>query len=248
MADENGANQNDQTPEEIEGGVANTEVIDGAQSEGTPASTQPETPKWKALLPDRWKKDPRLDGFGSLDAAMEGLLDGKKAETQEPGTQDQTQTNEPVEYKFTKDLSKEVDPSGVLHENIVGAIKQLKLPQDQADAIYGAVADSYGKVSQDIRTKGAEKCESTLKESWGDKYGQKMEFVKRAYASLVPKDSVLEKGLKDTFAENNPFVVQLLAQIGESVAEHNPPRSAAVGAELQKNGFLSRQSEKYPWE
>lgn len=245
MAGENGAPLEGVTPEQTGNVDIPSQVDDGATPEKTPESTQPESPKWMGQLPDKLKGNESLSKYNSLGEALEALLDGSKKPAKEP---EPGQEETPVEYKFSRDLNKEVDPSGTIHENIVGTLKQLKVPQEQADAIYSALADSHKKIEQDIRAKGAETCEASLKESWGDKYAANMEYVKRAYSHLVPKGSDLETGLKQTMAENNPFVVQLLATIGQSVAEHNPPRSAAVGAEIERRGFLTRENERYPWE
>lgn len=237
---------------EVNGGVPpqvhtpEVQPTDGVQPvQTTPATTEPALKKWKAQLPDKWKKDARLDKYNSLDEAMGDLLDGSVVK---PQVKEEVQGTEPVlDYELPKSLSEDIDPSGVFHQNMQGAVKNLKLPKEQAETVYKAFVDSYKKAESDLRTKGAEICEAQLKKQWGEKYESKLQHMQRAYNHLVPKGSALEKGLKDTLAENNPFVVELLSTIGESISEHNPPRSTAVGKELERKGFLARESEKYPW-
>jgi hypothetical protein len=84
---------------------------------------------------------------------------------------------------------------------------------------------------------------------WGDKYDAKKAAMQRAYSMYVPKDSPLEKGLKATHSENNPYIAALFAQLGEAIRETTPPFSAAVGGGNKPSGggFLNRGDEKYPW-
>lgn len=247
MAIENGANQQTVTPD-VEGGVANTAQLDGVQDGGkTPASMQPENPKWMSQLPDELKGNEKLSKYNSLGEALSALLDGSKGDTKDAGKGQQG--NEPdVEYNFSKDLSDSDDPDGIVRNTMKDAIKNMKLPQEEADKVYSSFVDTYAKIEEGVKKNAAEVCEKELKETWGDKYDENMASMKRAYKSLVPEGSDLDKGLKSTMAENNPFVVDLLAKIGKSISEHDPPRSKAVGQVKQKTGgFLTRENETYPW-
>lgn len=241
MLNENGAIQPNATPETGQG----VTPVDGVQKEGTPASTKPVVPKWMSQLPDELKGNETLAKHDSIGSAFKALLDGSKTKAEEPGADNQQEAD--LNYELSKSLSEDVDPTGVFHKNMESAVKGLKLPKEQAETVYKAFIDSYKKAESDLKTKGAEICESKLREAWGDKYDAKIQHMRRAYSHLVPKDSALEKGLKDTLAESNPFVVELLATIGESISEHDPPKSSAVGKVMQSGGFLTRENEKYPW-
>ena len=190
-------------------------------------------PKWLSQLPDELKGNERLSKYNSIGDAFKDLLDGSK------GVE--------MNYELPKTLN-EFDPSGTLDKNISNTIKEMKLPKEQAEAMYNAFAESYKEGSKELQENGVAVCEKHLRESWGEKYDQNIAYMKKAYETFVPKDSPLEKGLKDTLAENNPFVIQLLASMGESISEHSPPRGSGAGPTVRKGGFLTRdENEKFPW-
>ena len=253
MPNEDGANPNAQTPEIVNPVDTQNPAGDGAKDTGTPDGGQPTRKKYKNQLPDDLKDDVRLDKYDSLGDAIRDLLNGSEVKTAEGGDKgekpkDEGQSQEDVQYTFTKKFSEDVDSMGILDKNLTEAIKTLKLPQAQADAVYGSIVDAQTKALDDLRTKGSQLCEAKLKDMWGDKYDAKMAAMKRAYGMYVQKDSPLEKGLKATQAENNPYVAALFAQLGEAIRETTPPFSAAVGGgNKPSGGFINREGEKYPW-
>jgi hypothetical protein len=248
MPEDNGANQNQPTPAEGQPGVATGTEPNGAGGEGTtPASGQPDTPKWLSQLPDELKGDERLAGFNSLGEAMKTLLDGSKTSTEGDGSEGQEGDPSPVDYEFSKDFPETVDPEGVVKNTLKEAFGEMKLSKEQADKLYSNFVDSFNGIEEKMKNNAAEKCEQALKDNWGDKYDENLASMKRAYKSLVPEGSDLEKGLEMTLAKNNPYVIDLLAQVGKSISEHDPPRSSAVGEIQESNGFLRRENEKYPW-
>jgi hypothetical protein len=252
MAQENGEQQSVQTPEPVVQ-AAPAQQTDGGQTQATPASEQPQTQKWMSQLPDGLKGDERLSKYNSLGDAIKALLDGsgtKKAdEGKEPSTEgkDQEPEGTGTNYAFTKQFSKEADADGSLEKGLADALKSLGLPQDQADKIHGAVVDYSNGNMERLKTHGKELCEQVLRQSWGDKYDAKLAAMKRAYGKLVPDGSDLDKGLKMTQADNNPFVAQLLSTIGESISEHQPLQPDSIRVPRDAASFLVREHENYPW-
>lgn len=253
---ENGAIQTpevpaDKTPELASGGEPN-----GTEENGTPESNgQPEMPKWKAQLPDKWKKDTRLDKYNSLDEAMAGLLDGSDAssESENAGDGDDAEKTDEetdeklVEYKFSKKFPKDIDSSGSLANAITDSLKSLKLSAEKADAVNSAIIDAHTSAIEKMKADGSKLLKDELKKIWGEKYDINAEFVSRAKSQLIPEGSDLAKGLDATYATNNPYVVQLLAKVGDLLNEHNTPRTKVSVEGERPSGFLSRDSQDYPW-
>lgn len=211
----------------VEETIVETKVDDGPQPQATPE------PKWIGQLPDELKGDQRLHQYNSIGEAFKALLDG------EPSTE---------EYELPKTITQEIDPSGIIDKNIEQVAKDLKLTKVEAEKVYKAMADSYKGSAEYLKKNGGAICETQLKERWGENYDSKMAHMKRAYDQIVVKGSELEKGLQDTMAENNPFVVELIATMGEAIAEHQPPQSTAAAEIKRQGGFLTRENEKLPWE
>jgi hypothetical protein len=241
-----GDQQNVQTPAVNDPSSTQGSMTNGEQTNATPEIGQPATQKWMSQLPDELKGNAELAKHSSLGDALKHFLDGSKAESKEGGNGSQD-ANPVTDYKFTKAFVKEADYDGTLSKNLSETFKSLGLKQEQAEPIYNALVDIQNKNIEAFKTKGNEMCEKTLKEVWGDKYDGKLASMKRAYGKLVKEGSDIDKGLKMTGAENNPFVAQLLADIGESISEHNPPNRSSVGSKQSSSGFLSRENEAYPW-
>lgn len=218
----------------------------GEQTNATPETKQPTAQKWMAQLPDELKGNENLSKYSSLGEALKGLLDGSKPNTNEGGEGSQD-THPEIDYKFTKSFVEEADSDGTLTKKLTETLKTLGLPQDKAEPIFNALVDYQNGTIDAYKTKGKEMCESALKEMWGDKYDGKYASMKRAYDKLVKEGSDIDKGLKMTGAHNNPFVAQMLAEIGESISEHTPPGRSSVGSQ-KTSGFLSRENETYPWQ
>lgn len=240
-----GAQQNVQTPAGQDPTSTGGLDPNGEQANATPETQQPTAPKWVSQLPDELKGDPRLAQYSSLGEAVKGLLDGSPADTKEGG--DGSQEKPPVtDYTFEKTFVEEADSDGSLAKKLTETLKSLGLQQEQAEPIYNALVDYQNSNIEAYKTKGKEMCEEALKELWGDKYDAKFASMRRAYDKLVSED--LDKGLKMTGADNNPFVAQLLAEIGESISEHTPPNMRQSNAGTQQSGgFLVRDNEAYPW-
>jgi hypothetical protein len=219
----------------------------GEQTNATPASGQPVTQKWMGQLPDELKGNETLSQYSSLGEAMKGLLDGRKPDTKADGKDQNPPIGAVTDYKFSKQIAKELDTDNAFTKSLTDTFKAENLTQKQADAIFGKIADERNGSIETLRKKGAEICEQELKQTWGDKFDSKLESMKRAYGQLVKENSDLDKGLKLTQAENNPFVVQLLAQIGENISEHTPHNKTAVGNPKGNGAFLVRENEAYPW-
>ncbi|WP_319758439.1 hypothetical protein [uncultured Sphaerochaeta sp.] len=219
----------------------------GEQTGATPETQQPTTQKWMAQLPDELKGNENLSKYSSLGEALKGLLDGSEPKTKEGGEGSQ-ETPPEIDYKFTKSFVEAADADGTLSTKLTETLKTLGLPQEQAEPIYNALVDYQNGNIEAFQTKGKEMCEKALKEEWGDEYDGKFAAMQRAYDKMVPKDSEIDKGLKMTGAHNNPFVAQLLAEIGENISEHTPPNRSSVGKQKQSGGFLSRENEAYPWQ
>lgn len=253
MPNENGANPDAQAPEGPDGGVATTVVTDGAQGTGTPDSTQTTNPKWMSQLPDELKGNELLAKYDSLGNAFKGLLDGSVAKVEDgvdTGTEEKTTDDAgEITYTFTKSFSEELDSTGDLDKSLTEALKGLKIDAESADAIHSAIIDSHEHGMNQLRTNGEKLCKAELQKMWGDAYDAKQAAMKRAYDHLVPADSPLAKGLRMTQSENNPFVADLLARVGESISEHTPPLSSTSGGAKSKgNGyFLNRENDKFPW-
>lgn len=219
----------------------------GEQTNATPETKQTTAQKWMAQLPDELKGNENLAKYSSLGEALKGLLDGSKPNTNEGGKGSQ-ETPPEIDYKFTKSFVEAADADGTLSKKLTETLKTLGLPQEQAEPIYNALVDYQNGNIEAFQTKGKEMCESALKEIWGDKYDGKLASMKRAYDKLVKEGSDIDKGLKMTGAHNNPFVAQMLAEIGENISEHTPPNRSSVGKQKQSGGFLSRENETYPWQ
>jgi len=248
MPKENGEDLNKETPANVQDVVANVPENNGVEGEGTtPASEQPETKKWMSQLPDKLKGNENLSKYESLGEALESLLDGSTSKTEGDGDGEQEGKKPAVEYNFSKDLTDNDDPNGVIRSSIKDAISEMELPAENADKVYSNFVDTFNGMEEKVRKGASEKCESSLHESWGDKYDENLASMKRAYTALVPEGSELEIGLKSTLAESNPYVVDLLSKVGQSISEHTPPRSTAVGEEKRNSGFLNRENETYPW-
>lgn len=253
MPNENGANPDAQAPESPDSGVATTVGTDGAQDTGTPDSTQTTNPKWMSQLPDELKGNELLAKYDSLGNAFKGLLDGSVAKVEDggnTGTEEKTTDDAgEITYAFTKSFSEELDSTGDLDKSLTEALKGLKLDAESADAIHSAIIDSHENGMNQLRTNGEKLCKAELQKMWGDAYDAKQAAMKRAYDHLVPADSPLAKGLRMTQSENNPFVADLLARVGESISEHTPPLSSTSGGAKGKgNGyFLDRENDRFPW-
>ena len=253
MPNENGANPDTQAPEGADGGVATPIGTDGARDTGTPDSTQTTNPKWMSQLPDELKGNELLAKYDSLGNAFKGLLDGSGAKPEDGGnTVTEGNTSDDageITYAFTKSFSEELDSTGDLDKSLTEALKSLKLDAESADAIHSAIIDSHEHGMNQLRTNGEKLCKAELQKMWGDAYDAKQAAMKRAYDHLVPADSPLAKGLRMTQSENNPFVADLLARVGESISEHTPPLSSTSGGAKSKgNGyFLNRENDKFPW-
>lgn len=242
----NGDQQKVQTPAVNDPASTQGANTNGGQTNATPATEQPTQQKWLSQLPDALKGDERLSGYSSLGEAITALLDGSKTDTKEGG--DGSQGNpEVTDYKFTKTFVEAADSDGTLSRKLTETLKTLGLPQEQAEPIYNALVDYQNGNVEAYQTKGKELCTEALKELWSDKYDTKYASMQRAYGKLVKEGSDIDKGLKMTGADNNPFVAQLLAEIGESISEHTPPNRNPVGTPKSHNGFLLRENEVYPW-
>lgn len=242
----NGEQLTVQTPAITDPASTQNPVVNGEQTNATPALEQPTERKWKAQLPDKWKKDARLDKYSSLDEAIADFLDGSSTGTKESG--EGSQEKPPVTaYTFTKAFSEDADIDGSLSRKLTDTLKSLGLGQEQAEPIYNALVDYQNGNIETFKTKGKSMCEQTLKETWGDKYDAKLASMQRAYGKLVGEGSEMDKGLKLTGSQNNPFIAQLLAEIGESMNEHTPPNRSSVGTHPKSGGFLLRENEVYPW-
>lgn len=218
----------------------------GEQTNATPETKQPTAQKWMSQLPDELKGNPELAKHTSLGEALKHFLDGSKTKAKESGEGSQ-ETNPEIDYKFSKSFVEEADSDGTLTKKLTETLKTLGLPQDKAEPIFNALVDYQNGAIDAYKNNGKEMCESALKEMWGDKYDGKLASMKRAYDKLVKEGSDIDKGLKMTGAHNNPFVAQMLADIGESISEHTPPGRSSVGSQ-KTSGFLSRENETYPWQ
>jgi len=253
MPDENGADHATETPAVDNKGVATPVVTAGDAANGTPDSTQTTNPKWMSQLPDELKGNELLAKYDSLGNAFKGLLDGSVAKVEDggnTGTEEKTTDDAgEITYAFTKSFSEELDSTGDLDKSLTEALKGLKLDAESADAIHSAIIDSHEHGMNQLRTNGEKLCKAELQKMWGDAYDAKQAAMKRAYDHLVPSDSPLAKGLRMTQSENNPFVADLLARVGESISEHTPPLSSTSGGAKGKgNGyFLNRENDKFPW-
>lgn len=243
----NGEQQNVETPADPNPESTPDLKPNGEQTNAPPETTQPTTQKWMAQLPDELKGNENLSKYSSLGEALKGLLDGSKTDTQEGGEGSQ-ETPPAIDYKFTKTFVEGADAGGILSKKLTETLKSLGLPQDKAEPIYNALVDYQNGNIETFMKQGKEMCETALKESWGDKYDAKNAAMKRAYDKLVKEGSELDKGLKMTGAHNNPFVAQILAELGESISEHTPPNNSSVGSQKSSGSFLSREGEKYPWQ
>ncbi|MPM92906.1 hypothetical protein SDC9_140042 [bioreactor metagenome] len=242
----NGDQQNVQTPAGTDPNSTPGNLPNGEQTNATPETKQTTAQKWMAQLPDELKGNENLAKYSSLGEALKGLLDGSKPNTNEGGEGSQ-ETPPEIDYKFTKSFVEGADADGSLSKKLTETLKSLKLSQDQAEPIFNALVEYQNSNIESFYTKGKDMCEKALKQEWGDEYDGKYASMKRAYDQLVPKDSEIDKGLKLTGAHNNPFVAQLLAEIGESINEHTPPGRSSVGSQ-KTSGFLSRENETYPWQ
>ncbi len=243
-----GENKNTQTPAGTDSVVQPGSQTNGGEGvQNTPEPNQPTNQRWMSQLPDELKGNADLAKYSSLGEAIKALMDGNKSPDAEGGNG--SQENPPVEnYTFTKTFVTEADPDGSLTKGLTETFKSLKLDQAKAEEIFNTLVDYQNTNIETFKTKGKELCETALKDAWGEKYDAKLAAMKRAYDKLVPEGSEMDKGLDMTGSKNNPFVAQLLAEIGESIGEHNPPPGSSVGANKPTStGFLSRENEIYPW-
>lgn len=214
---------------------------DGLQTPTTPDPVEPSPPKWVSQLPEELKGEKRLFGYESLGGALKELLDGK-GQSMEDGDESV------FDYELPKTITEQLDPSGLMDKSVALAVKEMKLNKKQAEVAYEVLSNTYKESTRHLKENGAKICEEQLKEMWGEDYDKKIAHMKRAYGLVVKEGSPLAKGLQETMAENNPFVVELIAAIGESISEHTPPTSKPAGEEVERRGFLTRENEKYPWQ
>ena len=215
----------------------------------TPATEPNQTKKWTGMLPDKYKNDPRFADKDSFLDALDSILgekepaqteDGKSVENKDP-------LPEVTEYKFSKTFDKTLDSKGVYEKSILETIKGSKLDQKTADLLHSAMVDSMQITMDAFKKSGAEDCNTILRDQWGDKYDVQSSNAKKAYSRLVKEGSDLDKNLKATQVENNPFVQQLLAKIGEGISETTIPNSngSVLGRRDTGSSFLSKDKDEF---
>jgi len=255
MAIENGDLAQVVTPEVVTEPAINTndtpflQTDDGkAPVEKTPEPNQ-QTDKWRSQLPDKFKTDPRLDGITSIADAMEKFLelkDGKKPDPESPDVKKEGD----LEYKFSKQFDATFDSKGLYQKGIEEALKASKATPEMAEAVHAAIADGITATMEEYRKNGAEDCQTVLKSVWGDNFEKNSAFAQKAYKQLVPEGSELDKNLRMTQVENNPFVQELLAKIGSGISEQDVPLSNNVmyGRTPKSESFLTpKGNDKRPW-
>jgi len=208
----------------------------------TPETEPPKKATWTGMLPDKYKNDPRFSEKPSFLEALDSILEP----TKEPAPEPDGKKVEPVdtsEYTFTKTFDKEMDNKGVFENSILATIKDKGLTAEQADLLHSAMADGMASSMEAFKKAGAEDCATILHETWADKYDVQTANAKKAYSRLVPEGSPLDKNLKLTQVENNPFVQQLLAKIGEGLSEASIPLSnnSVFGRKDTGSSFLQEE-------
>ena len=218
------------------------ETKDGVKPVVTTPEPNQQTDKWRSQLPDKYKTDTRLDGMTSIGDAMDKLFAQIDGKTEKPAGPDVKKDGDvPTEYKFSKQFDKTFDSKGLYQKGIEEALKASKATPEMAEAIHAAIADGISATIEDYKNHGAEDCQTVLKSVWGDKFEKNSVFAQKAYKQLVQEGSELDKNLKLTQVDNNPFVQELLAKIGSGISEQNVPLSNNVvyGRQTKSESFLT---------
>lgn len=180
-------------------------------------------PGWMAQLPDDLKGNEQLSKFATMGEAFKSLMENqdKKAEAQPTEVK-------PIAYEnFDKKLADSYDPLGEIGEGLKGIFQNKGISQKDAEDIFDAFSEVYGKAYENLLNKGKSLCEQRCKEQWGKDYETKRALMAKGY--LAVGDSEFQKSLDDTGASCLPEVWELLARVGNLVSEDTKTSSNSQG-------------------
>lgn len=174
---------------------------------------------WLAQLTDDLKQNEVLGGHPNPSSAFNYLL-GKIAEMegkQDPGKGEQT-VNTTYE-KFSKSLRTEDDPLGGVGDFLQKKLQAMGLSQKDAESFFDDFQTAMDSEKVRVTKEGNKMTQQVLKDLWGDKYEENINFMARTAKAAGDEKNELQGLLDATGASINPYVWEMMARVGRHLAE-----------------------------
>ncbi len=223
----------------------------GPAPEGTPTDGQPgggslppqgdDRPKWKAQLKDDLKDDPRLDGYGNIDALARAhleYLDGNAEGLTVPAADDSEawaklydKLGRPTEKsQYELSTQEKLEGTEEFTESFKEAAHNAGLTQKQAQDLFSYMVELARPGAEALKQLGMydkKTCTEALQKEWGDKYEAKVKDMRagvKEFADTEYLDLMDKLGLSD-----NPAVCKTWAAVGAKMADDRPPDKQQTG-------------------
>lgn len=187
----------------------------GDAAGGSGTALQP----WMAQLPDDLKRNPILAQHKKPGEAFTFLL--SRIEEME-GRQDAGKGGEtvPNDYEnFSKRLKAEDDPLGGLSEFLKMKLQEKGWARKDAEAFFDDFQAAMDSEKQRVAKEGNKMTQKVLKDLWGDKYEENINFMARTAKAAADEKNELQGLLDATGASINPYVWEMMARVGRHLAE-----------------------------
>jgi hypothetical protein len=194
---------------------------DNQQSKGGAAGGSVTALKpWMAQLSDDLKQNAILGGHSNPSSAYNFLLgkiaemEGKQKDLKD--TKTVTQTNY---EKFSKSLKAEDDPLGGVGAFLQQKFQSMGLPQEDAESFFDEFQTAMDAEKTKVTKEGNKMTQKVLKELWGDKYDENINYMARTAQAAGDEKNELQGFLDATGASINPYVWEMMARVGKHLSE-----------------------------
>ena len=204
-----------------DGTGANKGQPDESQSKGGAAGGSVTALKpWMAQLSDDLKQNAILGGHANPSSAYNFLL-GKIAEMEgKQDTKKGAKTVTPTTYeKFSKSLKTEDDPLGGVGKFLQEKFQAMGLSQKDAESFFDEFQTAMDSEKTRVTKEGNKMTQKILKELWGEKYDENINFMARTAQAAGDEKNELQGFLDATGASINPYVWEMMARVGRHLSE-----------------------------
>lgn len=229
-------------------------VVDGEN----PGSGEPLKPFMAQYSPDL-KTNEYLAELGGHTEVAKTLLDFK-GKLDNAVIKPSTEASEEEWNAYYTALGRPGNPegyelSGNYDENVLAEFKkqafEAGVPKQAAEKIfqwYDSIEAQRQEAYAEARKAELEKASEGLKESWGDKYEENSQYVRKAYEAFIPPEiasKLDEPGPDGVALGNSPWFMELMLRVGKEVAGDSLPTGTNATLESEA-AFLKRRYPNSP--
>jgi hypothetical protein len=241
--------------DQVNGQVTGNTGDQGGDQGGGDNNQQSQSLGWRAALSDEFKEHEYVKQFENPTAFVKDALvnkdklskaifkPGKGASDEEMASYRKAMgiPDKPDDYEFPQ-------TEGVKHDEKMvqwarGIFHQAGLDKEQAGLIaqaWDGFVKGLTEADEAAQTEAVKEAEKQLKEEWGDKYDQNLEYTKRGWKKFSNED--FDKFVDETGIGNHPALIRFIFAVGQAMGEDFSPPSTPGKGEGKPNIGMNYES------